>query len=225
MGIMSQCIFYVSVFFISGIYCIPVGPVNLEIFNNALRKHIPQALSMALGAAVGDAIWATLALLGISPFLKSPRLEAAFLLGTALITLGLGLVALKDAKYLEEKETNIVLKARRKRISLLKGLTMVLLNPLGIVSWMIALSFLRKTEFFISSNPGYSVTPGHKALFFTVVVLGAFAYFLLIILVTHRMKHFFVPRRTKKVIRIMGFVLLAFSLYFLVLSVKTYVRI
>ena len=216
---MPQIIFYISVFFISGLYCIPVGPVNLEIFNNALRKHIPQALSMAVGAAIGDAVWATLALLGISPFLESPKLEAAFLLGTALITFGLGLVALKDAKYIEEKESHMLVKVRRKRISLLKGLSMVLLNPLGIVSWMVAVSFLRKADFFIQP------TPAHKTLFFTVVMLGAFSYFLSIIFITHRMKHFFDHQRTKVLIRTLGFLLLSFSLYFLVLSIKTFIRL
>lgn len=218
MTIMPQLIFYISVFFISGIFCIPVGPVNLEVFNNALRKHIPQALSLAVGGAVGDAFWATLALLGISPFLKSPRLEGAFLLGTALITFGLGLVALKDAKYIEEKEASMLLKVKRKRISLLKGLTMVLLNPLGIVSWMVALSFLRKTGFFIP------LTMGHKALFFLVVTFGAFVYFLSIIFITNKMKHFFDHQRTKKLIRTLGFVLMSFSLYFLILSIKTFIR-
>lgn len=219
MTIMPYFIFYIAVFFLSGIFCIPVGPVNLEVFNNALRKHIPQALSMALGAAVGDAVWATLALVGMSPFFKYPRLEAAFLLGTALITFGLGLVALKDAKYIEEKEASMVSKVRRKRISLLKGLTMVLLNPLGIVSWMIALSFLRRAGHFVP------LTPTHKILFFIVVIMGAFAYFLAIIFITNKMKHFFDQQRTKKLIRFLGFVLLSFSLYFLVLSIKTFISL
>jgi len=212
-------IFYISVFFISGLFCIPVGPVNLEIFNNALRKHIPQALSMAIGAAIGDGVWATLALLGMSPFLESPKLEGAFLLGTALITFGLGMVALKDARYIEEKEACIVLKVRRKRISLLKGLTMVLFNPLGIVSWMIALSFLNRSGFNIP------LTLTHKALFFIVVLSGAFAYFLSIIFITNKMKHFFDNQRTKKLIRFLGFLLLTFSLYFLVLSIKIFISL
>ncbi len=216
---MPEIIFYVSVFFLSGLFCIPVGPVNLEVFNNALRKKIPQALSLAVGAAIGDAVWATLALVGISPFLKSPRLEAVFLLGTALITFGLGMVALKDAKYIEEKEAYMASKVSRKRISLLKGLTMVMLNPLGIVSWMIALSFLRGAGFYIP------LTPTHKTFFFTVVILGAFAYFLLIIFITNRMKHFFDQQRTKKLIRSLGFVLLAFSLYFLILSVSKFLSL
>jgi threonine/homoserine/homoserine lactone efflux protein len=123
---------------------------------------------------------------------------------------------LKDAKYIEEKEASMIQKVKRKRISLLKGLTMVLLNPLGIVSWMVALSFLRKTGFFIP------LTMTHKALFFTVVTLGALFYFLSIIFITNRMKHFFDQQRTKKLIRTLGFVLLSFSLYFFILSMKTF---
>ena len=41
---------------------------------------------------------------------------------------------------------------KRKRWAFLQGLGMVLINPLGIASWMIALSFLKKLKILYSPD-------------------------------------------------------------------------
>jgi hypothetical protein len=53
-----------------------------------------------------------------------------------------------------------------------------------------------------------------------IVILGAFSYFTLIIFITNRMKSLFSPQRTTKIVRILGYVLIAFSLYFLYFAIK-----
>jgi threonine/homoserine/homoserine lactone efflux protein len=171
---------------------------------------------IAIGAAVGDAVWATCAFFGISPFADSPNMEAIFFVFTALITLGLGLVALKDSRFIEKKEEQLVTKIKRKRWALLKGLTLVLVNPLGIVSWMICLQFLRKNKIFIPMQLRYEI------LFFIVVVVGAACYFLLVVFITNKMKNFFSPKRTVKVTRALGYILLTFSAYFLFYAIKAF---
>lgn len=215
----SILLFYTAVYFIAIILCIPIGPVNLEIFHTALKKQHVHAVAIAVGAAGGDAFWAMLAFFGISPFASSRYLEAAFFLFTAIITGVLGLLALKDSKikFVEKKEERITqIIRKRKRWSLLKGLGMVLLNPLGIVSWMICLQFLRKNNIFIPMKINYEIA------FFLVVVAGASTYFLLIIFITHKMKRFFNPERTGKIVRGLGYVLLAFSVYFIFYTIKAF---
>ena len=210
-------IFYIACFFISFFLCIPIGPVNIEIFQHALKKEYVQAFFIAMGAALIDAVWATCAFFGISPFLSSRYMEASFLLFTAIITFILGIVALKDAKFIEKKEEEIVTKLKlKKRWAFLKGLTMVLVNPLGIVSWMIALSFLRRAKIYIPMEFRYEV------IFFVVVFLGATGYFSLIIFITNKMKAIFNPKRTCTVIKVLGYILLSFSMYFLFNSMKLF---
>ena len=204
----SITLFYVACFFISFFLCIPIGPVNIEVLHTALKKHKVQAFSIAAGASAGDAIWATCAFFGISPFMSSRYMEASFFLFTTVITAVLGFVALKGANNLEKREEELVAKIRRKRWAVLKGLTMVLVNPLGIVSWMVSLSFLRRVNIFIPMELRYEV------LFFIVVTVGALAYFSLMIFVAGRMQSLLTPERTRKVIRFLGYLLLAFSLYF-----------
>ena len=215
--LMSSIIFfYFSVFWIGFLLCIPIGPVNLEVFHTALKKHFPQAVAVAAGGALGDAVWALTAFFGISPFQKNHYMEGTFFLLTTAITLVLGLFALKDSRYVEIKEEAMVTKIRRKRWAFLKGLTMVLVNPLGVVSWMISLQFLKRFDIYIPLELRYEV------IFFIVVSLGAVSYFLLIVFITNKMKHIFNPRRTRKITKVLGYLLIGLSVYFLYNAIKVF---
>lgn len=220
---LTTLLFYVSCFLISFFLCIPIGPVNLQVFQRAVKKEYAHAVSLSLGAALGDSVWAMAAFFGITPFLKNGynlNIEGIFLLATAAITFVLGLLALKDARFLErieemeKKEEAIVSRIQRKRWAFFQGLLMVLVNPLGIASWMIALSFLKKLHVYIP------LTLNHELGFMVAVVLGAFSYFTLIIFITHRVKSLCLPHNTRRVIRILGYMLIAFSLYFLYFALK-----
>jgi threonine/homoserine/homoserine lactone efflux protein len=209
-------LFYAACFWVSFLLGIPIGPVNLEIFHNALQKHYIHAVMVAIGAALGDAVWAMCAFFGISPFARYPRAEPFFFLFTAAITCGLGLAALKNSRFILTKEEKLVTRIKRKRWSLLKGLTMVLVNPLGIISWMICLQFLRKNSIFIPLELRFEI------LFFVVVTLGAAAYFFLVVFITSKMKKIFNHERTGKVTKFLGYLLLAFSAYFLFHAIKAF---
>jgi threonine/homoserine/homoserine lactone efflux protein len=219
---LTYLLFYLGCFFMSFFLCIPIGPVNLEVFQSAIKKQHAQALSVALGASAGDAVWAMAAFFGITPFLKNGYnicIEGIFLLVTAAITFVLGLLSLKDARLIErieKREEAMAEKLKRKRWAFVKGLTMVLINPLGIASWMIALSFLKKLKIYIP------LTLTYEFFFMVTVILGAFAYFTMIIFITHKMKSLFSPQRTQKIIRVMGYVLIGFSLYFLFFALKAF---
>ncbi len=214
-NIMSSIIFfYIACYWIGFFLCIPLGPVNLEVLHTALKKHYPQAAAVAIGGAIGDAFWATVAFFGVSPFINSPNLEGVFLLVTAAITLVLGIVALKDAKFIEKKEEEVVNRIRRKRWAFLKGLTLVMVNPLGIVSWMICLQFLRKVDIYIPMQLNYEI------IFFVVVMLGAGSYFLLVIFITNKMKNILHPARTCKITKFLGVLLIGLSAYFLYNAIK-----
>ncbi len=215
---LSIIFFYVCTFFIGFLLCIPIGPVNLEIFHNALRKRYTQAIAISIGAAMGDSIWALSAFFGISPFRNEDmNLKWIFFLVTAIITFILGVVALKDAKFIEKKGEQITTKlAKKKRWAFLKGLFMVLINPLGIVSWMISLKFLE------SFNINIPLRLNYEILFVIVVILGATSYFFLVIFITNKMKKIFNNERTIKISKYLGYILIGFSLYFFGYSVHAF---
>lgn len=205
----SIILFYVMCYWISFALCIPVGPVNVEIFRTALQRHYPQAAAVAVGASCGDGIWATAAFFGVSPFLSSPKMEVLFLALTAIITMGLGIYTLKDSRFIEKKEEKVAQKIRLKRWAFFKGLTLVMVNPLGIASWMICLQFLRKLGFYIPMAFNYEV------LFYIVVAAGAASYCLLIVFITNKMRHTFNPERSHKITKYMGYLLIGLSIYFI----------
>ena len=202
--------FYLSSFIIGFLLCIPIGPVNLEVFNYALKKHYPQAMAIAFGAGIGDAVWAMTAFFGISPFRDSSyNLEGIFFIITAVVTGLLGYFSLKDASIIERKEEKIVSKIKRKRWAFFKGLAMVIVNPLGIVSWMIGLKLLDSFKISIPLRLDYEIG------FALTVILGAVSYFLLIIFITKKMKNIFNSSRTANITRVLGYILIIFSSYFI----------
>ncbi len=223
---MSILFFYMACFCISFLLCIPIGPVNLEVFHHAVKKEYGHALITALGAGCGDAVWAMAAFFGLLPFLKNGygniHLEGIFLLCTTVLTFALGLIALKDARLIdkiERKEEELVAKMiiKKKSWSLLKGLAMVLVNPLGIASWVITLSFLKKLKIYIPLRLPYEV------VFLGVVIAGAFTYFTLIVFITNKIKDWINPERTSRIIKVVGYLLIFFSLYFLFFTLKAFI--
>ncbi len=217
----SIIFFYISAYFIGFLLCIPIGPVNLEVFHYALRKKYTHAISIAVGAAIGDSVWAISAFFGISPFRDpSLNLEWIFFLITSVITFILGVIALKDAKFIEQKGEKITSKlGGRKRWSFIKGLLMVLVNPLGIISWMISLKFLESFNIKIPLQLNYEI------LFVLIVIIGATSYFSLVIFITNKMKNIFNHERTVKISKYLGYILIAFSIYFFGYSVRAFLSI
>jgi threonine/homoserine/homoserine lactone efflux protein len=220
---MSKILLFYAVSYIIGfVLCIVPGPVAIEVFHHAVKRQSIHALSIGFGAAMGDAVWAVVVFYGISPFLKNGRgslLEGIFLLVAAVVTFIIGFIALKDARFVKKvlhKEEGIVrmVKRKRKRWSVLKGLTMVLVNPLCIGTWVIVLSFLRKAQIYIPLDLNYIV------FFVLAVMLGAFSYSILMVAITNRFKPLFNPDRTSKIIKVLGYVLILFAFYFLFYALR-----
>jgi len=220
---MSKILLFYAVSYVIGFaLCLVPGPVAIEVFHHAVKRQSVHALSVGLGAAVGDAWWAIVVFYGLTPFLKNDHgnsLEGFFLLAAAVITFIIGYFALKDARFVKKvlrKEEGIVrmVKQKRKRWSVIKGLTMVLVNPLCIGTWVIVLSFLRKAKIHIPLELSYTV------FFALAVMLGAFSYTVLVVVITNRFKPLFNPGRTAKVIKVLGYVLILFAIYFLFYAVR-----
>ena len=217
-------LFYIVAFFTGFGLCIMPGPIAIDVFHHAVKRENAHALYVGLGAAIGDAIWAMVAFYGITPFMKNDNgpnnhLESYFLIAAALVTFIIGALALKDGammKKVGEKEEYLLKKLPKSGWSILKGLTMVMVNPLGIGSWVIVLALLKKAQIYIPLSIGYIV------LFLVVVMLGAFSYSVLMVLLTRRFEALFKPERTAKIIRTLGFMLIGFSVYFLFFAIRAF---
>lgn len=216
-------LFYLAAFATGFGLCIMPGPIALEVVHHAIKRQPLHALCIGAGAAIGDALWAMVAFYGITPFLQnsnSSLVEGLFLLVAAILTFVIGLLAVKDAKLatcVEKKEEEIaqkIVKRKRKRWSVLKGLMLVLVNPLGIGSWVIILSVLKKANVYIPLEFTYEV------VFYGAVMAGAFSYSVLIVLIAKKIQDMFTPERISKISKVLGYLLILFSLYFLWFSLR-----
>jgi threonine/homoserine/homoserine lactone efflux protein len=115
-----------------------------------------------------------------------------------------------------KQEEILIVKIKRKRWAFLKGLSLIMVNPLAIVTWMVCLQFLRKMKLFIPLKLNYEI------VFFFIVMAGAASYFSLIVLITNKMKTFFNHHRTVKVIKYLGYGLFVLSAYFIFNAVKAF---
>lgn len=208
--------FYLLVFGTAFLFKIPAGPVNLDIFHHAVKKHYPQAVFTAAGAAIGDGIWAICAFLGISPFISHPQMEATLLVATAIITACLGISMFRNSKFMKHHDEAIAKKVKKKRWSFVRGFSFIIINPLVFVGWVITLSFLRKSKIYIPHELNYEI------LLFIVVSAGTASYFSLLIFITNRMKRFLNPQKTAAITKYLGYILLGLSAYFLFYAAKLY---
>lgn len=223
---LSIALFYLIAFLMGFALCIMPGPVGIEVLQHTLKRQNSHALSVGLGAGVGDALWALVAFYGITPFLKNGQgnhLEGIFLLVAALVTFVIGIISIKDSRFTLKvgAKTETVAKKvvrKRKRWSFLKGFTLIMVNPLGIGSWMIVLSFLKKTKIYIPLTLTYEI------FFFVAVLIGAFGYSIFMITVASRIKPLFEPERTAKIIKFLGYLLVTFSVYFLFHSLRAFFK-
>ncbi len=217
-------LFYLIVCAMGFTLCVMPGPVAIEIFHHALKKQNKHALSIGIGAGIGDGVWAMVAFFGITPFLKNDHgnhLEGIFLLVAAVITFIIGTLVIKNSRIVqkvEKTEEHIAEKVKQKGKgwSFLKGAALMLVNPLGIGSWMILLSFLKKIKIYIP------LTSTYEFLFFVAVVMGTFSYSVVIVAITNRIKGLFDPEKTAKIVKILGYLLVAFSIYFLFYSIRAF---
>ena len=81
--------------FIAGIVCgflvsVPVGPVNLTVINQALRRGFGAAFLMGLGAIFAEALYASLMLWGHTSILDEPRVVLALRIVAVVVIAGLG---------------------------------------------------------------------------------------------------------------------------------------
>jgi threonine/homoserine/homoserine lactone efflux protein len=81
--------------FIAGIVCglvvsVPVGPVNLTIINQALRRGFGAAFLMGVGAIFAESLYASLMLWGHTSILDEPRVVLALRIVAVVVIAGLG---------------------------------------------------------------------------------------------------------------------------------------
>lgn len=117
------------------------GPCGLAVMNAATRQTLARAVAIGGGAALGDAAYASLGILGIGPHLERSPLVPVVLQavsGVVLITYGLRhLVGRASGRAGAAPRASIARARGTIAGGLLTGLVTLLSNPGALVTWVI----------------------------------------------------------------------------------------
>jgi L-lysine exporter family protein LysE/ArgO len=143
---------------IAGFVCglavsVPVGPVNLTVINQALRRGFGAGFLMGLGAICADALYASLVLWGHSSILQTPRIfgipRRSIVLGVRVAALVA--IAVLGVRYLLYKSERLdASEAAAQRLderwhhpqSFILGFALTVTNLMLVVVWATLITLL-----------------------------------------------------------------------------------
>jgi threonine/homoserine/homoserine lactone efflux protein len=216
---MSIPLFAAAIFGAAVLMSLPLGPVQFEVWREAMAGHRGRAMAIVIGAVTGDIVLALAVVFGLNPWSKAGRAEAWIFLIYAAVLIGLGVQTLRQSQPVVRPvatESGILAKSfgpgkgrLRRRWAYLRGVALVVLNPLGAASWAVILA--------VMTRRGASLPSGFPeiALFILAVGSGVAAYPSVIILFARRLHLRMAPMRQNILPRLLGGGIIGFGLYFL----------
>ncbi len=155
---------------------VPVGPVNLTVINQALRRGFGAAFLMGLGAIFAESLYASLMLWGHTSILDEPRVVLILRIVAVVVIAGLG------ARYLLFKTERLdVSEAAAQRLderwhhpqSFFLGFALTITNFMLVVVWATIVTLLFAHEW-------VTRTRASRVLCIMGVLVGGTAWFFLV---------------------------------------------
>lgn len=181
---------------------IPVaGPASILVLKNALEKGHRQGIDIAVGAAVGEAIYAFVAFWGLTTVLERfPVLLPISKIVGAVLVLALGIyLVVRRTSPTDMHAANL---ADRQERRLLRGFLSAVLNPTLLATWTTVVTGLNAASLVEPSPRGalpFAIGVG-------VGILGWFAFLLEI--VVRRFRERLAPENVQKVVRGFGWAMI-----------------
>ena len=193
------------------------GPVSLIVFGRGLQGRSQTGVSLALGSAIAESMYAYLAFWGFSALLaRYAWIEplSRGLTAVLLTALGVRFARMRTAAPSEQQDTTRQVGIKR---SFFLGLTITALNPTLIATWSVMVAALHSFEV---------VTFGaDTALPFALGVgCGSAAWFAVLLSLLRRYKQRFPAATLDRTLRVMGVFAIVVGLYFGVRFVMYFYR-
>ena len=128
------------------VMCIPIGPLNILVFNTKLKRGIAPAMSIAVGGAIMDFIYFFIILSGLSLFTINPQISLGFqVLGTLILfILGLKEIFFVKVDLRERPKYN---KKIGSKSFLLLGILIYVSNPTMFFTLSTLCAFIKSFSF------------------------------------------------------------------------------
>ena len=118
---------------------VPIGPVNVAVINSAYRHNLRRAVAVGMGGAVADTFYVLLGVLIVGHLLQQHPWVPPILYsvsGIVLIVYGLVTIRAKPVDPLVEADGRPITDAQHVLAGFLLGVTLILLNPAALVTWV-----------------------------------------------------------------------------------------
>lgn len=190
----------------------PMGPIAVIILRRALLRKFREGLSIAIGSAVAEMIYAMLALFGLDALLGAyPFLTEVFRWLGVVILVGLGsyfLVSDIDADPDEDEDEDESSHEKRKASKgLALGFSVAILNPTLPLTWSAAVGAM-------VAHPLLDFTWWSKITFPVAVAIGIVAWFALLLWMFHRWGNVIQSWVVRVSVRVAGLGLLAIAVWY-----------
>ncbi|MEW6116320.1 MAG: LysE family transporter [Nitrospirota bacterium] len=210
---MRFILFITAAFVMGCIAAIPAGPVQIEVIRRSIHGHVRAALMFIFGAFCVDVFYGTIAFFGIAPFLERKEVMAWFGLIGGVILIILGILGIRHSAKEEEINAGSLL-LKKKRWSLLGGISLSVMNPVMILWWLTSAHLFRE----IGLIP--VLTSDFAASFIIAGSLGLASYLVALSLFINWAKKYISPPTIRKINFVFSIFLLLLATYFIISSFR-----
>ncbi len=199
---------------------IPVaGPVSAMVIERALDRRYTAAILIAVGTAIAEGLYAALAVLGFAALADQPWVAPASkgLAGVVLIVVGLAFALRRPKPPPDDDDPDALAERGPKKDAIwgnvLVGFTITAVNPTLLATWAAVTSMLVASEWVV-------LEPATSIPFGLAVGAGVTAWFVLLVALVKRFTKKLGWGSVARVIKVIGWLLVALGAWFLVLLVR-----
>jgi threonine/homoserine/homoserine lactone efflux protein len=194
---------------------VPIGPANVAVIDAAYRHTLRRAISVALGAALADGLYAGGGVLGVTPLLRAyPSIPPILYAFSGVVLLVYGFLTARSQPVqpatppAEISASESVVIRREMWSGFTVGLALILLNPAAIVTWVVIMGSVIPEA---THSEGIACALG--------VMVGSFGWFSLVAYLTQKGKSV-LGDKAAWIPRLVGMALMVYAVYLLVKAVK-----
>lgn len=185
---------------------VPIGPVNVAVIDAAYRHTLRRAISVGLGGACADGLYAGLGVLGVTPRLKMyPSVPPIMYAVSGVVLLFYGFFTARSQPVKPAQTEDAAPPSARSEMwqGFRTGLLLIVLNPAAIVTWVVIMGTMIPEG---TQLQGLSCSVG--------VGFGSFGWFVLVANLTRKGKNV-LGDKAQWIPRVVGIALMFYALYLL----------
>ncbi len=191
---------------------VPLGPINVYVVSQTLKRDFFHGMMAGLTASLLDAVYCLIALVGISTINAAlARFDVPLKIGAAVLLSAIGIRLILHAKQNSEAASGpkIVAKSPRPVITVL---LLYASNPTLYLFWL-GVAGIVSTHRWVADARSYEI------IFSVACGLGSLLWYFLLVRYTHKYHHLLKPRTFRKIfiaLAVFLFLLAAYSLLSLI---------